>query len=411
MVLSKNIKKWLYPLLIIAGAIGVFILLKATKPAQPPVEIKQKNWAVQAQTLQLQTLAPMQTLYGRLESSQMVTVVAPVSGVIERLPLKSGDSFEPGTLMVAMAETDLTLPLTIAQADVDDIAEQLRLEKLAFDNDRKRLAFEKRLMAISSREVERSGQLLKKDLASQAALDQTKAALIRQEQIVAAAELTVAQHQAKQDQLEARLEKAKANLRQRQVNIERGRLKASFSGRVAEVLVAEGSHVPMGATLIRFYPLDSLELRAKLPSTVLHAVYQSLQSNQIMFAELEMQGQHYQLPLSRLAGQSDTSGVDAFFELPSSLGVLRPGEMLDVNFFLSPIQDVFAVPLTAVYGRDRVYVIEQGQLQMRHIKVVGETLINGTTHAILQGDLRPGELLLTTHLPNAMTGLSVMVIE
>lgn len=411
MVLSKNIKKWLYPLLIIAGAIGVFVLLKATKPAQPPVEIKQKNWAVQAQTLQLRTLAPMQTLYGKLESSQMVTVVAPVSGVIERLPLKSGDSFEPGDLMVAMAETDLTLPLTIAQADVDDIAEQLQLEKLAFDNDRKRLAFEKRLMAINSREVERSGQLLKKDLASQAALDQAKAALIRQEQIVAAAELTVAQHQAKQDQLEARLEKAKANLRQRQVNIERGRLKASFSGRVAEVPVAEGSHVPMGATLIRFYPLDSLELRAKLPSTLLHGVYQSLQSNQTMFAEFEMQGQHYQLPLSRLAGQSDTSGVDAFFEVPSSLGVLRPGEMLDVNFFLSPIQDVFAVPLTAVYGRDRVYVIERGQLQMRQIKVVGETLVNGATHALLQGDLRPGELLLTTHLPNAMTGLSVMVIE
>ncbi|PLA74023.1 secretion protein HlyD [Hydrogenovibrio sp. SC-1] len=411
MAFPKNIKKWLYPLLIIAGAMGVFAFLKATKPVQPPVEITQKRWAVQAQTLTLQTLAPMHTLYGKVESTKMVAVVAPVSGVVERLPLKSGEHFEPGALIVAMADTDLNLPLAIAQADVDDIAQQLKLEKLAFENDRKRLAFETRLMALNSREVERSSRLLKKDLASQAVLDQAKAVLIRQEQVVAAAQLTVAQHQAKQSQLEARLAKAKATLMQRRVNLERGQLKADFKGRIAEVLVAEGSQVSQGAALLRFYPLDSLELRAKLPSTERRSVYDSLQSSRPMYAVFEMQGHHYQLPLNRLAGESETSGVDAFFALPAALGVLRPGDMIDVQFYQSPVQDVFPVPLTAVYGRERVYVIEQGHLQKRQIKVVGETKIDGVMHALLQGDLQAGEQLLTTHLPNAMTGLSVMVIE
>lgn len=411
MSFQQTVKKWQYPLLILIGAVGVFLFLKSTKPIQPPVELKQKSWPVQATRLQLQTLAPFYTLYGKIESTQMVTITAPVAGVVGQLPLKSGDVFEPDQLMVAMAASDLAIPVAIAQADVADIEQQIQLESLAYENNVKRLAFEQRLLGLNENELDRNQQLLKKDLASQAALDQSKAVLIRQEQVVAGAALNVEEHNVKLAQLQARLEKAKANLRQKKVNQARGRLKADFKGRVADVMVAEGSHVSQGASLLRFYPLSSLELRAKLPGSQLQSIYHQLQSGQLMFAEFEMQGEIHQLPLKRLAGESETSGVDAFFALPKALGGLRPGDLMQVQFYQAPIKDVFAVPLSAVYGQNRVYVIEQGHLQGRQVKLLGETLMAGKMVALLQGDLREGELLLMTHLPNAMSGLNVTVME
>jgi len=411
MISPQVLKKWLYPLLIIIGAVGVFMFLKSTKPSQPPVELKQKSWAVQAQVLQPQTLAPMHTLYGKIESTKMVAVAAPVSGVVEKLPLKSGAFFEAGDLMVAMADADLSLPVKIAQADVEDIEQQIHLQKLTYENNVKRLVFEQRLLSLNQNEVARNQELLKKDLASQAALDQAKALLIRQEQVVAGAELMVAEHQVKLSQLQERLAKAKANLQQRLVNKARGRLKAAFTGRVAEVLVSEGSNVAQGAPLLRFYPLDSLELRAKLPANQLPSVYQSLQSNRPMFSAFQLDNKVFQLPLNRLAGESETSGVDAFFTLPERLGVLRPGDLMKVQFYQAPVEGVFAVPLSSVYGMERIYVIEQGRLHRRQVQVVGETLLSGKMHYLLKGDLHAGEQLLITHLPNAMSGLSVTVME
>jgi len=411
MISPQVLKKWLYPLLIIIGAVGVFMFLKSTKPSQPPVELKQKSWAVQAQVLQPQTLAPMHTLYGKIESTKMVAVAAPVSGVVEKLPLKSGAFFEAGDLMVAMADADLSLPVKIAQADVEDIEQQIHLQKLTYENNVKRLVFEQRLLSLNQNEVARNQELLKKDLASQAALDQAKALLIRQEQVVAGAELMVAEHQVKLSQLQARLAKAKANLQQRLVNKARGRLKAAFTGRVAEVLVSEGSNVAQGAPLLRFYPLDSLELRAKLPANQLPSVYQSLQSNRPMFSAFQLDNKVFQLPLNRLAGESETSGVDAFFTLPERLGVLRPGDLMKVQFYQAPVEGVFAVPLSSVYGMERIYVIEQGRLHRRQVQVVGETLLSGKMHYLLKGDLHAGEQLLITHLPNSMSGLSVTVME
>lgn len=406
----QGLKKGLLPLLILAGALGVFMLLKSTKPTQPPIEIKQKSWAVEVETLQPQALAPMHTLYGQIQSSQMVTVAAPVTGVVARLPFKSGEDFAPGDLLVAMAKADLNLPEQMAQADVSDIEQQIELEKLAAENNLKRLVFDQKLLQLNQEEVTRNRQLLKKDLSSQAVLDQSKSVLIRQQQVVDSAQLKVAEHQAKLSQLQARLARAQANLQQRQLNQSRGRLKADFRGRVAERLVAEGSHVNQGTALMRFYPLDSLELRAKLPSSQRQAVSQDLQSQQSLYAELEKQGQRYQLPLRRLAGESETSGIDAFFELPDALTILRPGDMLEVQFYQPPVQGVFAAPVTAVYGRDRVYVVQQGQLQMRKVKVVGDSVIAGTIRYLLQGDLQAGEQLLVTHLPNAISGLKVTVM-
>ncbi|RUM92652.1 MAG: secretion protein HlyD [Thiomicrospira sp.] len=409
--LTKRLKPAMVPILILVGVVGIFIFLKATKPTQPPVQIQQKVWPIKVLGIQKQSLSRVQTLYGKVESFRLVDVSAPVAGVVSDLPVKAGDNFEKGMKLVALADSDLELPYQIAKADVADTQAQLNLEKLAYDANQKRLEFEKKVLALKERDVERNTQLLKKDLAAKSVLDQSKEALVRQQYVVVGAKLSVQEHKVKVSQLQARLQKSQSNFEQAKINLDRGRIIAPYDGRIAQVSVAQGNRVNTGAKLLSYYALDSLELRAQIPTQQLKTVYEGLQSGDTLYARLERHNQQFKLPLKRLAGEAKTSGVDAFFALPDALKVLRPGELLQVDFYGERLTDVFAVPYSALYGADRIYVVEQGLLHMKHVKNLGETRIDGQPMVLLRGDVSDGAQVMTTHLPNAISGLKVSVME
>ena len=68
-----------------------------------------------------------------------------------------------------------------------------------------------------------------------------------------------------------------------------------------------------------------------------------------------------------------------------------------------------ALPVSALYRNDRVYVIEDDRLQSVLVTQVGEMLSeDGTMQVLVQSDeLQAGDKILTTLLSNAMSGLKV----
>lgn len=409
--LGNSVKKIVIPLLIVAVALAAFIILKATKPEQPPVEVQQKVWPVQVMSLQPADLAPMVSLYGKVESNQLVNAAAPVAGVVEKVWVREGQTFQQGESLVALNPADLELPYQIAKADVADTRAQLSLQDLAYRANQERLQKEERVLQLKKNDVSRNEQLIKKDLASQATLEASKEALVRQEYVVVGARLAVQENKAKVAQLKARLEKAVANEAQAKMNWQRGVVKAPYDGRVAKVPVAEGDRVAVNAQLVSFYALDSLELRAKLPRARLEGLYQALQAGEALSADLWLQGQRYSLPLKRLAGEAQTSGLDAFFAMPAELTLARPGDLYRVALKAQVVKKGYALPYSALYGSDRIYVVEQGVLRAVQVEPMGETQVNGEMWMIVKADLPPATQVVTTHLPNAISGLSVKVVE
>jgi multidrug efflux pump subunit AcrA (membrane-fusion protein) len=407
----KTMRKGLMPLLIVLGAIALFAILKMTKPAQPPVQVQQKVWPVTAMTVQAETLAPVISLYGTVESNALVTAAAPVAGVVASLPVKEGQAFQKGDPLVALAQADIELPYQIAKADVADTEAELRIQGLLYEANRKRLDKEKRVLKIKQDDVKRNGQLIKKDLVSKSTLDASKEAMVRQEYTVVGAQLAVEENKAKVAQLEARLEKAKANLAQAEINRERGNVIAPYDGRIAKVSVAEGDRVAANAAMVSYYGLDSLELRAKIPGFQLDKVYDAIEDGVTLAAELKLNGHAYKLPLKRLAGEATPSGLDAFFAVPATAKTARPGDLWQVNLYGQPVPNVMAVPYSALYGADRVYIVVDGQLKSVTIQNVGEVMMDGQVWAMVRGDLPDGAQVATTHLPNAINGLKVSVVE
>jgi len=408
---KKNLTVLLKVVLILGLFVAIFMMLVKTKPEQPALDVQQKSWPVKVVTVSTQTLSPVQSLFGKIESNEFVTAASPVNGVIDTVAVKEGDEVTAGQVLVALSPADIELPYQIAKSDVADTQAQLDLQALAYEADQKKLASEKRVLALKKNDLQRNQQLIKKNLASQSAVEQSKEALVRQEFVVIGAQLSVAENKAKVTQLKARLAKAKANLQQTELNLQRGKVVAPYDARIAKVLVNVGDRVSSSSPMVSFYASNSLELRAKIPAVQLPQVHDALAESVKLQAIYQQESFNHVLPLKRLAGESSTSGLDAFFELPLVLKNTRPGELMQVYLQGKPVDNAIAVPYSALYGYDRIYVVRDGVLQAKAVQSLGETLVDGQTWVLLKGDVQTGDLVTTTHLPNAISGLKVSVVE
>jgi HlyD family secretion protein len=78
------------------------------------------------------------------------------------------------------------------------------------------------------------------------------------------------------------------------------------------------------------------------------------------------------------------------------------------------VPDVIAVPYAALFGGRQLYRIVDGRLQVLDVTVLGDAGGAGDAAARLlvkSPALQQGDLLLATHLPNAVSGLKVEVVK
>lgn len=406
--MMKLFKRFL-PLAILGSAIVVFLYMKNTKPEQPPVEVKEKVWMVHSQPIILETLPAVQTLYGVIESNAMVDAAAPVSSVVSKVKVLPGDEIQKGQILLELSEEDLALPVAQANADYADAKSQIALQKMTMKANEARLIHEKKVLTLKQEALQRAKSLMAKNLASQSVVDVAKEALVKQEYAVVGVELSVEQGASQLAQLQARLQKTKASLTQAKLNQTRGVVIAPFDGRVAKVAVAEGDRVNAGTVMVSFYALESMELKTKLDSQSFEAAQKAISENVSLQADYYFSGGEAKLTLQRLAGEAQTSGVDAYFSLPETLYFKRPGELLEVYFKGQAAENVAVVPYSAVYGNDRVYLVEDGRLKSQAVELKGDVMRDGKLMALIshpQG-LPAGKNVLVTHLPNAIDGLRV----
>lgn len=404
----QTLKKRLIPLLILVAAVAVFMYMKSTKPQQAPVEVKEKVWVVDSMTVTHESLAPVQRLYGQIESHSAISMAAPISGVVGQVSVKEGQEVKAGEPVVALSLQDLEIPLQQAKADYAEAQAQLKLEQLANRANQQRLEHEKRILEFKKADVVRVEQLLVKDLTSLQALEQSKEALAKQEYVVIGAELSVEEHQLKAKQNEAQVAKAKAAFEQARLNRERGVILAPFDGRIAKVNVSEGERVNAGSSMVEFYALQTLELRAKLPVRQFYQIDQRLQAGEDVVSYFTALDQsRYALKLDRMAGESSSSGVDLFFKIPPALQYLRPGDLLEVALEGGSFDQAIALPYSAIYGNKRIYQIEDERLKAVDVTLLGDLMVDGKLWALVKADIASGSQVNITHLPNAVTGLKV----
>jgi HlyD family secretion protein len=410
-----NKKKVILPILLLGLGIGGFVALKATRPKPPVAAVLEPVWRVQAMSAQLATISPVTMLNGRVESPALTHAAAPGVGRILRIDVREGQAVVPGQRLLELDPRDFQPKVDQARGEVDELEAAIASEELRYKADLEQLAQERQLLEFAAADVGRFEQLRKENFYSQSAVDQSRQNLARQQITLRSRELAIADHKARMAQLQARSSKARANLDQAQLALQRSRVVAAFAGYVAKVDGAAGDQVNSGQSLISLYPAAGLEVRAKLPTSQQDAFLEALRRGEHPSAQALVAGELLEFSLVRSAAAADARGLDAFFAALRPSASLRVGELVSLQVARAPVKDVVAVPYTALFGGRQLYRIEAGRLQALDVDVLGDAggvFGQGTPRLLVKSPvLKTGDLLLVTHLPNAVSGLKVEVVK
>ena len=403
--------KRLLPLIILAVGVLVFIALKATRPEPAEVTATERSWRVEVQAITPGSQVPVLPLYGEVLAPDQQTITATLAGRVAERPVSEGMSVKQGDLLLALDEADIGPALAQARAQVDDLDAQISSEQVRYRNDQEALKSEQAIVANARRQFERIESLVGRNLASRENLEAATDALARAELTVSTRQRAIQEHPARLQSLEAKLAQARANLAATERDVDRARVVAPFDGVVTGIEVAVGDQVSRNEPLLTVYPTRGLEVRARVPQVFQNELITALGQGQTLTA---ISDNGHQFVLARFAGLSDPAGTEAVLELQGEPGGLRPGALLPLTLDRPAREQAVEVPFSALYGADSVYLMtDDGRMQRIKVERIGEARSeNGERRLLIAGEqLTPGARLITTHLPNAVTGLKVELAD
>ena len=397
-------------ILVTAVLLLIFILVQP----EPPVKAKEeKSWTVQTHRLIDGAKSPQLELYGSVESPYTASLTSIIDADVKSLEVNEGQRVDCGQTLILLDDTDAQLSLEDKESSVAELEALIISEKNRYENDLAALKLEKSLVALAEKKLAREEKTSKSNLTSQASLDAQKEALNKQKLALISRQLTITDHPARLAQLEARLSRSRALAEQAEIDLARATVTAPFDGIILKTMVSPGERVRPGEAMLEMYATDRIELRAQLPQKFISIVKNSISRQQPFQATVKTDNGRRVATLDRISGSvaDGGHGVDALFRIDSDAAdTLTIGDTLEMTLELPAVEDVFSVPVSSIYGTDRIYRVENDRLIAVKVEKMGRQYNNGRQFVLVRSDdLKPGDEVITTQLPLAVSGLKVEV--
>jgi RND family efflux transporter MFP subunit len=414
--MSQRIRRRLLPILILGLGVAVAAGLIATRPEPAPVQVAERAWPVSVEPVQAGRYSPTLVLYGRIESRWSTRLTAGIDADVVEVAVVEGESVVQGQLLVRLDDRDARLQLAQRDAELVQAEARVRSEITRHQANLESLPREQSLLALARTEVSRLQDLVASRAGAQSQLDTARQAAERQAIALAARRQLVDEHESRLAEVEAARARAEALRDQARLEVERSLVLAPFDGRISAVEVAPGRRVRPGDPLLRLFATEALLVRAQVPSRHLATVRAALDAGVELVARGEIDGRPVQARLRGLAGEAAaaTGGVDALFDVIGGDVQLSEGRFVALRLALPARDGVVSLPHEAVYGTDRIYVVDDaGRMRSRSVRRVGEWFgPDGESRVLVEApSLAIGERVVTTQLPNAIDGLLVQVSE
>lgn len=409
------LKRVLLPVVILSVAIAVFMALSLSKPEKQTIERPEKVWRVKSVPVRFEQISPEITVYGRVETPRRASLNAAISADLTQVNVLEGAVVSQGDVLLTLDNSDADLLLNQREADLAEVNALISSEQARYRRDKGLLANEKALLVLAEKAVTRARKLDASRLVTRTSLDDAIANQQRQVVTLKRLQHDVAEHPARLAGLKARQARAKALLEQARLDVERSIIKAPFNGRIANLNVSMGDRVRVGDNLLSIYDLDELEVRAQIPGRYLRQIRDGLTQGQEAMATAVLDGKPLTFELTRLSGETrqDSGGVDGLFSLAGDNHTLALGTFIELSLSLGTQDNVVVMPFNALYGLNRVYRIKEGYLEAVKISRVGEYQDSeGQTQLLIRSEeLRQDDRVVSTQLPNAITGLRVEALN
>lgn len=402
------------PVLILAAGIGGMTALVKSKPEREPLGSEERSWTVEAMAVEPGEVTPQLALFALVDSPRITNLSSAVTADVTAVDVLEGQRVGLEDRLLTLDDREIRLVLAQHDAEMAGFEADLEHETLRHRNNLAALEHEKRLLDLARREVARARDLAERKVGSEASLDQMRREEERQMLAVEQRKLAIREHRSRTKQIEAKLARARAQQAQAKLDLERTRLHPPFAGRITEVFVSPGDRVRSGDRLLAMFDTEMVELRAQIPLRRLPAVRAALERGETLGARAEVDGRGIRAVLHRLTARVDrgSGGADGLFRVTEGSAWLQIGRTVELILDLPPVHDAVAAPPGALYGADRVFVLDGERMKSVKVERLGETRSegDGSLSMILRSPhLKPSDRMIVTQLPNAIDGLKVTV--
>jgi RND family efflux transporter MFP subunit len=217
-------------------------------------------------------------------------------------------------------------------------------------------------------------------------------------------------------QAEAELAAAEAELAVATLNLERTRISVPFDGVVVSESVDVGQFVGVTNRLARVYGTDVLEVRVPLKSGEL-AWFDLPSRGSESSTEAEISASFggafstWTGRVTRMEAEVDQTSrmvhviveIEDPYRASDERPALLPGTFVDVRIFGRTLDGVVPIPRFAIHDGDKVWVYDDGSLDIRTVRV----LRSDRNQALVTSGLDGGELVIISSMDAVTDGMAV----
>ncbi|MEP1386692.1 MAG: efflux RND transporter periplasmic adaptor subunit [Yoonia sp.] len=348
--------------------------------AQEPRSFPQRErvFAVNVVTLEPQTIAPIMTVFGELQSQRSLDLRSPVGGTVLEadVNLTEGALVKAGQVIAQIDPFEAQSALDRVRADLQDAQAELRDAERGLALNEDELVAAQSQATLRAAALTRARDLQTRGVGTAAAVETAELAASASDAAVLSRRQSVAQAEARLDQATTRLARAQITLSEAERTLANTRVTADFDGALSDVGVIPGGRITANERIAQLIDPDALEVSFRVSTSQYARLLDGAGDllNAPISVGLDVSGVDLiatgQITRESAAVGEGQTGRLLFARLEGS-GGFRPGDFVTVRIEEPVLNRVAQVPATAVAADGTVLVVgEEDRLSSEQVELL-----------------------------------------
>ncbi|MDF2373340.1 MAG: efflux RND transporter periplasmic adaptor subunit [Rhizobiaceae bacterium] len=410
---GRVVVQTLLMLAVLVGSYAAMNRLIDTRAVREPRPVRPTIYTVETLPAQPQDNRPALQVYGEVQAARSVELRPLVNGEIITVnaDLKAGSPVTKGDVLLEIdpfnyrgALSEAKANLAKAQASLTEIEARIVAEK-------EQLLGAQTQLKLAQSDLQRAQSLVSSGNLTEKQVEDRRLIVSQREQSVSQSRNNQLIAQAQREQQVANIDSLRWKVEQAERNLENTVLLAPFSGVVNSANAEPGRYVSSADVVATIYDDKAMEVRLTLTDAQYGRI--STDADPLIGRAIKviwvvgLSSYEYAGHIDRIAAEiaSSRGGVElvALIDPTSAAVQLRPGAFVEVVVPDRLYSESYRLPETALYNGADVFVVQDGKLARRTVRVAA---FDGEDIIVADG-LQPGDQVMTTHLTQADEGVVV----
>lgn len=408
--------KAVLPLVFVGAAVMGLNWLRDTKPEVPSRPAVERSYAVRTLPVELTDHRPELTLYGTAVAARRAELRALVAGEVVWMnpALQEGGVVAEGEQLLRIDRFDYQGALREAKANLAEAGARLNEinAKIALETDMIESA--RTQLEIAERDLERVEELTERGALSQKAADDRLLVVTARQEALSQRENQLDIDRARAVQQQAVIDRLDWKVAFADRNLANTVLTAPFDAAVTSANAERGRLLSINDVVATLIDRRFVDVRFTLTDDQYGRIAD--ETGAVTGRDVTVTWRAGGVPrtfpaiVQRVIAEIDSTrgGVDVFARIDESAFssgslLLRPGAFVQIAISDRVYRDAARVPATALYGTDKVFIVEEGRLSARRVQIIGRA----GNDLLVRGALSDGDRVVVTRITEAGEGLKV----